>query len=94
MEDRNVIALIMSILIAILIIITLSVLIFHVFTYRTPVYAIMETDVDGSTVENIVISEEYVGKVDTNTFILILAEITLAATIFYAGLLNYIKEKS
>ena len=84
MEGRSVIALIISLILLILIIGVFGALIFHVATYSVPFYSIIGNQT--------VFSEDYFGKRDTNAFLEITALLLLSSTIFYAGLLNYLKE--
>ena len=84
MEGRSVIAVILSFILLILIISVFAVLILHVATYSVPFYSIIGNQT--------VFSEEYLGKRDTNAFLEIAALLLLSSTIFYAGLLNYLKD--
>jgi hypothetical protein len=84
LEGRSVIAGILSFILLILIISVFAALIYHVATYSVPFY---------STIGNqTVLSEQYIGKRDTNMFLEIAALLLLSSTIFYAGLLNYLKD--
>ena len=84
LEGKSVIALILSFILLTFIISVFAVLIFHVATYSVPIY---------STIGNqTVLSQEYIGKRDTNAFLTVVALILLSSTIFYTGLLNYLKD--
>ncbi len=91
MEGRNVFVFILSILVLILILSGIGALIFHVMNYNVPVYMVKEEQIGNETIAEIVLSEYYIGKRDTNIFLEILALMILALSIFYAGLLNYLK---
>ncbi|UCG01726.1 MAG: hypothetical protein JSW11_19210 [Candidatus Heimdallarchaeota archaeon] len=92
MEARDVIVVLLTILIMIAIIGAIGALIYHVVNYDLPVYMTQEGSFNGTVVEEVVYSEEYVGKRDTNLFLQILALLLLSISIFYAGLLNYLKK--
>lgn len=91
MEARDVIVVLLTILIMIAIVGAIGALIYHVVNYDLPVYMTQEGSFNGTVVEEVVYSEEYVGKRDTNLFLQILALLLLSISIFYAGLLNYLK---
>ncbi|MFW9906696.1 MAG: hypothetical protein ACFFFH_20490, partial [Candidatus Thorarchaeota archaeon] len=60
--------------------------------YDVPIYMTQKGSMNGTVVEEVVYSEWYVGKRDTNLFLQILALLVLSMAIFYAGLLNYLKK--
>ncbi len=92
MEARDIIVILLTILILIAIIGSIGALIYHVLNYDVPIYMTQEGSINGSVVEEVVYSEWYVGKRDTNLFLQILALLVLSIAIFYAGLLNYLKK--
>ncbi|MFX0206815.1 MAG: hypothetical protein ACFFDT_12585 [Candidatus Hodarchaeota archaeon] len=92
MEARDVFVIILTFLIMIAIIGSIGALIYHVLNYDVPVYMIQKGSINGTVVEEVVLSEGYVGKRDTNIFLQILALLVLSVSIFYAGLLNYLKK--
>ncbi|MFX1506658.1 MAG: hypothetical protein ACFFDC_11195 [Promethearchaeota archaeon] len=94
MEARDVFVIVLTFLIMIAIIGSIGALIYHVLNYDVPVYMIQEGSINGSVVEEVVLSEDYIGKRDTNLFLQILALLVLSISIFYAGLLNYLKKST
>ena len=73
MEARDIIVLLLTILILIAILGSIGALIYHVLNYDVPIYMTQEGSINGSVVEEVVYSEWYVGKRDTNLFLQILA---------------------
>lgn len=61
-----------------------GVLILHISTYSVPIYRTIENET--------VLSEEYIGKKDTLIFLEITSLLILSMSVFYAGLLNYLKD--
>jgi hypothetical protein len=55
--------------------------------YEAEVYSTIDDPIG----ETVVFSPSYVHKNDTNEFLEILATLLLATSIFFAGLLNYLK---
>ncbi|MFX0016575.1 MAG: hypothetical protein ACFFB2_18745 [Promethearchaeota archaeon] len=92
MEVRNVFVAFLTILFLILILGSIAALIFHVINYDVPIYTTHQGSSGGEIVEEVVLSELYIGKRDTNVFLEILALFILSGCIFYAGLLNYLKK--
>lgn len=82
----------MTMLFLILIIGSIGALIFHVVWYDVPIYTTKQGSNNGSIVEEVVLSEDYIGKRDTNAFLQILALFSISASLFYVGLLNYLKK--
>ncbi|MFX1282397.1 MAG: hypothetical protein ACFFB5_02035 [Promethearchaeota archaeon] len=91
MEGRSVFVFILSVLVFILILSGVGALVFHVINYDVPIYMFEEETIGNETFAEVVYSEAYIGKRDTNTFLEILALMILSLSIFYAGLLNYLK---
>ena len=91
MEGRNVLVFILSILVLIMILSGVGALIFHVMNYDVPIYMVKEEQIGNETIAEVVFNELYIGKRDTNVFLEILALMILSLSIFYAGLLNYLK---
>ena len=79
----------MSILIGIVILGTFVVLALHISSYYD---AEVYSTIDDPSGESIVFNPGYVHKNDTNEFLEIIALMILATSIFYAGILNYLKE--
>jgi hypothetical protein len=71
---------------------SIGALIYHVLNYDVPIYMTQAGSINGTVVEEVVYSEEYIGKRDTNLFLQILGLFVLSMSIFYAGLLNYLKK--
>ncbi|MHA2203159.1 MAG: hypothetical protein ACW991_05670 [Candidatus Hodarchaeales archaeon] len=92
MEARDILVVFLTILIMIAIIGSIGALIYHVLNYDVPIYMTQEGSMNGTIVEEVVYSESYVGKRDTNLFLQILALLVLSISIFYTGLLNYLKK--
>ncbi|KPK88128.1 MAG: hypothetical protein AMS27_00320 [Bacteroides sp. SM23_62_1] len=92
MEARDVLVIFLTFLVMIAIIGSIGALIYHVLNYDVPVYMTQEGSFNGTVVEEVVYSEFYVGKRDTNLFLLILGIFILSISIFYTGLLNYLKQ--
>ena len=92
MEARDILVIFLTLLMIIAIIGSVGALIYHVLNYDVPVYMTQEGSFNGTVVEEVVYSEFYVGKRDTNVFLLILGTFVLSISIFYAGLLNYLKQ--
>lgn len=91
MEGRSVFVFILSFLVFIIILSGVGALIFHVMFYNVPIYIVKQEQIGDETVAEVVYNELYIGKRDTNVFLEILALMILALSIFYAGLLNYLK---
>ena len=92
LDSRSVIVLFLSLFFLILILASFGALIFHVLEYDVPMYTTKQGSSDGVIIEEVVYSEDYLGKRDTNIFLQILALFVLSVSIFYAGLLNYLKK--
>ena len=92
MEARDILVIFLTLLMIIAIIGSIGALIHHVLNYDLPVYMTQEGSFNGTVVEEVVLSEDYVGKRDTNLFLLILGTLVLSISIFFAGLLNYLKQ--
>ncbi len=81
----------LSVIMLLVLITSFGVLIFNILTYTMPTYSIQTLE-DNQT---LVYTDEYLGKVNTLTILEIMALLILSVSIFYAGLLNYLKaEKS
>jgi hypothetical protein len=92
MEARDVFVILLTILLMIAIIGSIGALIYHVVNYNVSIYMTQEGSFNGTVVEEVVYSDLYIGKRDTNIFLQILGLFVLSTSIFYAGLLNYLKK--
>ncbi len=76
-----------------------SVLVYNIITYTMPTYrvATLDTIENGTTVTQqqvLVYTDEYLGKVNTISFLQVFALLIIAASIFYAGLLFFLKSNN
>ena len=92
MEARDALVILLTFLVMIVIIGAIGALIYHVLNYDVPIYMTQEGSINGTVVEEVVYSDWYIGKRDTNIFLQILGFFVLSISIFYAGLLNYLKK--
>lgn len=81
----------------VLVIITsFSVLVYNILTYTMPTYRVATLDtIENETVvtqqQVLIYTDEYLGKVNTISFLQVFSLLIIATSIFYAGLLHFLK---
>ena len=79
----------LTVIMIIVLLISFGVLVYNMMTYSTPTYRIQSLDSN----QTLVMTDDYLGKVNTISVLQVFAILILAVSVTYAGLLNYLKQE-